>query len=899
LSLSPGRELSHYRLVAPIGEGGMGVVWRATDTTLGRDVAVKVLPELFASDPERMARFEREARVLASLNHPHIASIYGVGLADGVRFLAMELVEGEDLAQRLARGPMPPAEAVEVARQVAEALESAHEKGVIHRDLKPANVKLTAEGQAKVLDFGLAKALEDEVTSSSNANMTHSPTLTSPMTAANVILGTAAYMSPEQARGRAVDRRADIWAFGCLLYECLTGRRTFAGETVSDTLAKILEREPDFSALPSGTPERVRDLLRRCLDKDARRRLRDIGDARIALEEVLASRTASGRLAPAGAEGAVRGGGGSRLAWVVAGILAVAVLALGGVALRGSRRTAGAMRVAVLPPATATIDQDQNHMMISPDGARIVFAAVDTNGVNQLWLRELESAIARPLPGTHNATLPFWSPDSRWIAFFADGRLKKVDVQGRTVQVLCAAPDGRGGSWGRRGTIVFAPRSDGGLASVPESGGDPVTATIPDTANGESVHRFPCFLPDGRHFLCVGLDRGDDGPVKLGRLGSTTTRTLLRAEGAAVYAAPGYLLFPRRGDLLAQRFDARSGRLSGEAVPVSSAPQNVSRYTGAPSASVSENGIIAQRNQAQRPLGLSWFDRSGHSIGDVPVTPDLYANLALSHDGSRAAIVHSTVDGSADVWTVELSRGLTSRVTSDFPFCEGPIWSPDDRTLTFATYIEGERRLYRVAASGAGRPVPILTGATFFTNPAAWSADGRTLFYRELDARTGEDVWAIARDDTSHRVPVLRSRFHEVDPKPSPDGHWLAYVSDESGHSELYLQSWPDPGVKIRVSSAGAGSQVRSAMSVSHWRGDGREIVFVSGDDVTVMAASVEPGPTPRVGDPRPLFRLPPGTSEMQMSRDGQRFLLLVDRAGASGASIHLLVNWTAVLSRR
>jgi Tol biopolymer transport system component len=586
------------------------------------------------------------------------------------------------------------------------------------------------------------------------------------------------------------------------------------------------------------------------------------------------------------------------LPWIVAAVFALAAATLAGVALRRPAGARNAMRVAVLPPAGASIDQDERNTVISPDGTKLVFAAVDTSGTNQLWVHDLASSIAQPLPGTGHAFLPFWSPDSRSIAFFADGKLKRVDVAGKEVQTVCLAPDGRGGAWSPNGIILFAPLSAGGLMSVPESGGQPAPAVAPDTTLGEGALRFPCFLPDGRRFLFVALDRGDEWSIKLGRLGEHTSRPVFRADGAAVFAAPDRVLYPRRGVLLAQRFDAARGRLTGEPHTIGPSP-GVTQYAGSPPASVSRTGMLAQRNRSLRPLGLAWLGRDGRWAGEVAIAPDLFSDLRLSGDDTRAALIHTSPDGDTDLWSVDLARGLATRLTSDLVACERPLWSPDGRWIVCSAFVRATRCLFRRLASGGGNAEILWRSPGAFTDPVAWSPDGTTIFLRDLDSVTGENVWTLRADGKSPWQPLLNSRFHELDPRLSPDGRWLAYRSDESGRAELYVQSYPSPDVKQRVSTDGCGAQTRARVTGPFWRRDGRELLFVSGDGLTVMAASVESGTTLNIGTPRPLFRLPPGCREIEASSTGDRFLVLEDRSGAEGEAIHLLVNWPAAERER
>ncbi len=897
MPLAPGRDLSHYRLVEQIGEGGMGVVWKATDLTLGREVAIKVLPEVFAGDPERMARFEREARLLASLNHPHIASIYGVGSADGVRFLVMELVEGNDLSQQIARGPVPVGEAIELARQVAEALEAAHEKGIIHRDLKPANVKLTGGGQVKVLDFGLAKALEGEAAATRSSDMSHSPTLTSPMTAANVILGTAAYMSPEQARGKSVDRRADIWAFGCLLYECLTGRRAFPGETVSDTIAKILERDPDWAALPPRTPNKVRELLRRCLEKDSRRRLRDIGDARVELDELLAAGvSASGTIAIADeAEArAARRGGSAMLAWSVA-VVALAVASIGLLfpeLVRRSPRPVAA-RTTVMSPAGMQISIHPSDAAISPDGKLIVFAASDSAGKSRLWLRPLESLDARPIDGTDftggiSPGLPFWSPDGRSIGFFADEKLKTIPVTGGSPQILCSVSNARGGTWSRRGVILFAPSSQGPLFRVSQSGGDPVQVTALDSTLHETAHRFPRFLPDGRRYEFVALP-GRNGKLDtwIGELGSRKRKLLMSAESGALFVPPGHVIFVREQSLVAQSLDPGRLRLEGEPVRIGDAPV-VLGILGTNPASASENGILVYPTNASTLNHLTWFGRDGKAQGDLPVPDADYREIAFSPDDRQIALLRLSSPTSTDIWIVDASRGAMTRLTTDGTQKYTLLWSGDGRRIAYSVSRGGESNFYERPASGSGEEQPLFVSNSAFKNMSQLTRDGAYLVFDDLERTTQRDLWVIPLQGDRKPIPYLSTPFDEGNGSISPDGRWMLYQSDESGRPELYVQSFPTPGNKARISTDGGFG--------GFWRGDGAEILY--GSPKGIMSVSVRSGPTFAAEEPKFLMAVPKGLVTLGATSDFKRCLFALPTGDAPQVNLTLLTNWTSLLER-
>ncbi len=888
MSLTPGTTLGSYEVVGLVGAGGMGEVWRARDKRLGREVAIKALPPVFARDPERLARFEREARILASLSHPNVAGIHGLEDIDGTRYLILEFVDGETLAGRIARGPISIREALEIGLQIATALEVAHESGIIHRDLKPANVKLTPAGTVKVLDFGLAKGTAAAGESSSGMALSQSPTITLAMTGEGLILGTAAYMSPEQARGKAVDRRTDIWAFGCVLYECLTGRQLFEGETVSDLIARILEREPDWNTLPEGTPARLRDLLKRCLDKDAKHRLRDIGDARLEIEGILADFTSSFRPAKVAPRRMARLL--PALTWAgVAGLAVTAgfLLARGG---SGSRPAERVVRFSFRQPPATTGFADPNDLAVSPDGRLLAFVAVDSTGTGALWLRSLDSMAPRVVAGTENATLPFWSPDGRHVAFFADGKLKRIPLDGGRAEVLCDANNGRGGSWGRRGDIVFAPAGEGPVFRVSERGGEVTQVTALDTARHESAHRFPRFLPDGEHFLYASVPpKQGKHDIFLASVKGGAPKLLLTAESAPVYADPGYLLFLRGETIAAQRFDADRHKLSGEPIPLPDAPAP-SFTVSSPAFAVSPSGVLAYLSGGRPNTQLVWLDRAGNRIGRVPTAPGRDEFHAISPDGSRLASVRSPNASETDIWILEMARGTLSRFTYGGAFFSNPIWSPDGRRLIYESNRSGRWDLYMRAIAGSGEEEPIYQSQSFFKHPADWSSDGRHVVFEQLDEKTGWDVWRLDME-TREAKPFLRSPFNERFGSFSGDGRWLTYFSDESGRGEIYVQSFPDASEKHQISTNGGIFPL--------FRQDGTEIVFLGGDFVSVQSVAVETAPMFRPAVPRTLFRLPTGVAAFDVTPDFQRFLLSIPEDENQTGELHVVLGWPAELARK
>jgi Tol biopolymer transport system component len=879
--LRPGDRLGPYDLIAAFGDGGWGAVYRARDARLNRDVAIKVLSPSVAQHPERLARFRREAQLLASLNHTNIGAIYGLEEAEGQPFLVLELVDGDDLATRLLSGPLAVDEALLVARQIAEALEAAHDKGIVHRDLKPGNVKVRPDGHVKVLDFGLAKAYAGEATGpGASGELADSPTRAHPGTAAGVILGTASYMAPEQARGREVDKRADIWAFGVVLFEMVTGRRLFTGETLSDVLASVLTRDPDWTRLPPELPRSVRDLLRRCLQRSPRLRLHDIADARIVLDEVIAG---------VGEPGATpqRRGRPSREQWLLAGlvILAVAVgsLAWAVMRLRSGRQAAAPIRLSLPAPETAALGPGS---AVSRDGGSLVFVATH-EGTQQLWLRRLSGIEPQPLPDTDGAINPFWSPDGRFVGFFTPNALKAIELATGTVQIVCRLSTVEplsGGTWSADGVIVFSSDSHSPLFRVPATGGTPTPVPELGTRAGTAAHLWPEFLPDGRHvlFYLVGVEDG----IFVIALDSGEKTMLVPHAWRATYASPGFLLFVRDTTLMVQPFDAATARLSGDAVPISA---KVDWYFSA-----ADNGVLAYRAGAADVRQLRWFDRTGRDLGKVGPAGD-YLEPALSPDGARLALGLGTWTPDGDIWLLELARGSRSRLTSSHANEITPIWSPDGRQIVFASNRNGRFDLFRTDASGAGRD-ELLFRSDADKFPIDWSRDGKYVIYYTVDPRTKADLWLLPMTGDHTPVPFLQTEYNETNALFSPDARWVAYNSDESGTPEIYVRPFPAAVGRWQVSTHGGVQPV--------WRNDGRELYYV-GLDGKVMAVDVKPGPAFSAGLPVALFDSglrPEGLTESRssfaVSADGQRFLVNAIAADAGRVPITVVVNWAADLRK-
>jgi len=892
VTLSAGTKLGPYKILSPLGAGGMGEVYRATDRKLNRDVAIKVLPAEVAGDPERLARFKREAQVLASLNHPHIAAIHGLEEADGRPFLVLELVEGEDLTERLKRGPIPVDEALAIAKQIAEALEEAHEHGIVHRDLKPANVKLTPDGKVKVLDFGLAKAYADPSAGGLGPDLSQSPTLARTGTQAGVILGTAAYISPEQARGKPVDKRSDIWAFGVVLYEMLSGRRLFAGETVSDVLAAVLKTEIDLAGLPGATPPALRRLVGRCLDRQPKERLRDIGEARVALE-----RLATG---DAGVDHAPRPGpgrGSTRLPWAIAALSTLAALALW---LAGGNAPAPASAPTVRfelawPGATSSASADSAYFDLSPDGRWLVMVAQ-----GQLFVRALDSVLERPLAGTEGASYPFWSPDSAWIGFFAGGELRRIARDGGSAQKLCDTPGGRGGAWSPEGTIVFSDRGGAfGLSRVGEQGGKPIPLPRVPSSGGTSNHRYPQFLPDGRHFIFTYLTGSPEAAgVYVGDLDGTPPVRVLDGTDHALFApAPtpaeaGHLLFRRQEVLMARPFDAERLRVVGEMFPVAERVGQ-SGNTGHGAFAVSASGVLAYSELSRESEVLTWLDRSGRRSGTTTGRLAL-RGFALSPDERIAAYASSNVSFRGDVWLQPMGGGSPSRFTfgNSGPGWAFPLWSPDGRQLAYATRDNAGQDRYEIRRRRVDRTGPeetLLSVDAGIYRPWDWSPDGRHLVYS--DDRSS-DLWLLPLEGGAKPLAFTATPAQDCCAQFSPDGRFMAYASGAPGSSQVFVQPVPPTGALWQVSIAGGG--------MPRWRGDGREL-FYRAEDGRLMAVAVRPSAgTFDSGTPQALFDGIPSSGSVsyftyQPTRDGQRFLVSL-RDAESRSPITVVLNWQGAI---
>jgi eukaryotic-like serine/threonine-protein kinase len=839
-----GRTIGHYQVASKLGEGGMGEVYRARDIRLNRDVAIKVLSDAFASDRDRLARFEREAQLLAALNHPRIATIYGFEEANGVRALAMELVEGPTLAERTAAGPMGIPETLALAREIAEGLEYAHERGIIHRDLKPANVKVTPEGSVKILDFGLAKAIEP---TTSGANLANSPTISVAGTQAGVLLGTAAYMSPEQARGHVADRRADIWAFGCVIYEMLTGRQPFAGATLTDVLAAIVTRDPEWDRLPADLSPRVSNLLRRCLRKDPRDRLRDIGDARLEIEDA--------QLAPIGPATSVIKAPAPRWAWLMPALGGLVVGAVAAGVVFGSRRdVAPTTRVptrlqAKLPEKTSLSLSRGSSIALSPDGSTLVYLA-NAGGQPQLFTRALNRLESTPLPGTEGATNPFFSPDGKWIGFFAGGRLRKVALSGGQPVTLCEAPNPRGEAWSVDDFIYFTPTSGSGVWRVSAMGGAPEEVTR--RQKGELSHRWPQALPDGKTILfTVWNDTGfETAQVVAQSVATGERRTVLTGGSYARYlpggdgTTSGYLIYARASGLLAAPFDV--GRLQVTATPVPVLDNVVTNLSGGAHFSVSPAGSLTYvgGGMAEAARAIAIVDRNGTGR-TLTTIRGMSLYYQVSPDGKR--LVRSNPAGpNRDIWVHDLERGTATRLTYG-DNSSRPIWTPDGKRIAFSAGLPDANIFWKLA-DGTGSDER-LTKSPHTQFAGAFSPDGKLLVYVENHPASGSDIWVLPMEGDRTPRPFLQTPFVENEVALSPDGHWLAYQSNESGRYEIYVQPFPSGGRKIQVSTEGGGT--------AQWSRNGREIFYRSQNRMMAVALrfpAVEGVSDVEVEKPRVLF---------------------------------------------
>ena len=901
MSLAAGTQLGPYEIQSPLGAGGMGEVYRARDTRLDRTVAIKVLNSQLVASPELRARFEREAKVISQLQHPHICVLHDVGSENGTEFLVMEFLEGESLAERLKRGPLAIEELLRIAMEVADALEKAHRAGVVHRDLKPGNVMLTKSG-AKLLDFGLAKPLAAGVTAKAGSGASGSvfsaaltqtspaPSPAAPLSSAGTVIGTVQYMSPEQIQGMEADARSDIFAFGVMLFEMATGKRAFEGKTQASIVGSILAVDPPAaSKLRPETPPALDRAIRICLEKDPDERFQSVHDLKLELQSIAEA-------APSPQTPAAGPSRGSWLPWA-AGLFAVAAIVLAVAYLHSPRAPADSVHSYILPPEKGSFvlaGNTSGPAVVSPDGLRLAFVARNAEDKQMLWIQPLNSPVAQPMAGTNDATFPFWSGDSRYVGFFAGGKLHKVEASGGPPQVLCDAEAGRGGTWNSSGTIVFSPTTTTGLERVDAAGGTPVPLTTLDPK--ESSHRWPAFLPDGRHFLYFahGASIADNG-IYVASLDSKERKLVLRNASNAIYAAPGYLLFVRDQTLMAQRFEARQIALEGEAQPLADhVVVNTNVWRGLVTASAS-GVLLYQHGAASGGSQLVWFDASGKQ-GQL-VVPEIapYYEPVLSPDGRKLAVVIES-NGVRDVWVVDLARNTKTRVTFGPKSSNFPVWWPDSKSLVF-DYGDpgGPSALYRKQADGAGGNDKLLDTVGIAQIPFSASSDGRYVVYMRLDTKSPNnwDIWALPMFGDRKPFSVVSTQFPDVTPSLSPDGKWMAYANTESGRMEIYVQPFPSGSGRWQVSTAGGTSPT--------WRKDGKELFFQTPDQQMMAVDVRENGASLQLGTPHELFKAttvsaPEGP--YAVSADGKKFVMNTITTQGGTEPLTLVTNWTADLRK-
>jgi serine/threonine protein kinase len=864
--------------VSPIGAGGMGEVYRGRDTRLDRSVAIKILPGGFAHDPQIRLRFEREAKTISALNHPNICTLFDVGHDGGTDFLVMELIEGETLAERLGKGALPTEAVLRIGSEIAGALDRAHRQGIVHRDLKPGNIMLTKSG-AKLLDFGLARpggAAPQEPRLSIVA------TAAKPLTEEGMIVGTFQYMAPEQLEGSDADARTDIFALGAVLYEMATGKRAFDGKSRTSLIAAIVgSHPPPISSVQQMSPVVLDHVVRKCLEKDPDDRWQSAHDVASELRWIAASSSES---AAAVAPGRRRIRRREALAWTVAFLAVVGALA-SALVPRG-QPPLEPVRLSLNSPPGGSISQNGGDVAISPDGRSVVFLGrADEQVPQSLFVRTLADGTSRQLPGTERASYPFWSPDSTTIAFFADTKLQKISSTGGAPEIICDAPDGRGGSWSAGGVIVFAPNVATGLMRVDARGGEPVEITRPPAGRASSSHRFPSFLPDGEHFLFLD-DRQQSGTpatITIGSLGGETPVELpVKVDRAAVYAHPGYLIYGSSDRIVAHRFDPDRRELIGQPIPLPERPPG-SRHTNDRVSSASNTGTLVIASPGIANSRLAWLNRKGETIGTVPLPEGTFNGPSLSPSGTLAALSVWTGEESGDVWIADLEKGTVKRLTFGAKLNRDPIWSPDSTRVVFLSDRAGQADLYSVAVAG-GEPTPMFRSA-LWKRPSDWTSDGRFVLFDVVSGSSGYDIWLTSLSGAAR--PYLATSASEQNAVVSPNGRWIAYQSTESGRPEVFVQSFPTPGLKYQVTNGGG--------AYPFWAKGGRELLF--GTANSVASIEVTEGETLGFGPLRMLFKMPRSFG-IDVSPDGERFLVALPADAASGQSLTVVQNWSATLPK-
>jgi Tol biopolymer transport system component len=886
MTISSGSKLGRYEIRSKIGEGGMGEVYLARDTQLGRDVAVKVLPSTYSDDAERLHRFEQEACAASALNHPNILSIYDVGAHDGSPYVVAELLQGQTLRQRISGTPLAQKRAIDYALQIAHGLAAAHEKGIVHRDLKPDNLFITNDGRVKILDFGLAK-----LTGAGNTELSQTSIPTRRVdTDPGKVMGTVGYMSPEQLKGRAVDHRSDIFSFGAILYEMLSGRRAFHGESAAETMSAILKEDPpDVSETNQRISPALERLVNHCLEKNPESRFHSASDLAFALEAL----SGSGAVPSATTTARSFTDSGFRMReWLPWALAAFCLLLAGIIAWTYFHRqrtdAIEVMRFVIAMPEKAQIVGPPT---ISPDGRFVVFRLNTNDGKELLWMRAVRSLEARPLVGTDGAAQPFWSPDSRSLGFFANGQLKRIDVSSGALQTICDAPSNWSGAWGREGTIVFSRGVASGLYRVPASGGAPVQLTTVDPSNNEIEHIWPYFLPDGRHFVfLVRNAQPENSAIYVGTLDSKNTTRLLQVHSSMAYAPPGYLLFVRENTLMAQGFDADTLELKGDAFPV--AEQTVRNpITGRAMFSVSETGVLLLRPGDINSTQLIWFDRTGKQLGAL-TPPGAYNAPALSPDEKEVAVTRS-----GDIWLIDLERGTQIRLTADPANDSYSSWSPSGDRVLFLSTRNGATGIYQKTLNGTSPEEPLVSSPELKYNPQ-WSPDGQSIIYSQTNPKTNLDLYLLSLGGERKPTSLLQTTFIEGQARFSPTGRWIAYMSNETGQFQVYVESFPATGAKLAI-SIGGGSQPQ-------WRADEKELYYYT-PDRKLMAVEVNgDGPTFKVGEARPLFEIRvfaidqsfPGNGYYSVTHDGKRFLVSSVPEAPERQQINVVVNWMADLKK-
>jgi eukaryotic-like serine/threonine-protein kinase len=884
MALTSGMMLGPYEVQSPLGAGGMGEVYRARDTRLDRTVAIKILPPHLSSNPEALQRFDREARAISSLSHPNVCHLYDVGSHEGTSYLVMEYLEGETLADRLGKGPLPLDQVLKRGIEICEGLEKAHRSGVIHRDLKPGNIMLTKSG-AKLMDFGLAKPAVPENPPSSGLTQTLA-TPQHPLTMAGMVVGTFQYMSPEQLEGKEADARSDIFALGAVLYEMATGKRAFGGKTASSTIAAILASEPPpISSVQPMSPLALESTVKSCLAKDPDERVQTVHDVKLQLQWI--KENASSSRLPVAVAAARRPF--DRVGWIVAGVL---LLALAGAALwwLRSREMPSTMYFNSSVPFPAAA------VALSPDGRTLAMVGYSEQAnKNVIWIQQVGGRGASVLTGTDGAFFPFWSPDGRSLGFFAEGKLKKIDVaSGRSAQVLADAPFGRGGSWGKDGVILFTPDAWSGLYRMPSSGGTPVPVTKPDPSQGQVSHRWPVFLPDGRHFLYLGCNfsgRLDKNMIFVGSLDSDENKVVVNASTNAIYADPGYLIYWRDNALVAQRFDLHSYSLTGEPRTVSDAVQYFPQ-TNFVVFTVAGNTLVAQTSAGSgvSKSQLTWFDRRGKQVGTVG-TADLVANPKLSPDGRRVAVDQTDTDGRhVNVWIHDLNSDASARLGFGPWLEQVTVWSPDGKQVLYTSNEKLFFSLYLKNADGSGSAQNIMDFGTPQQGPWDWSRDGKFLLVRKE-----RELWYVTMPDRQAH-PLVQSQWLIRNAQFSPDEKFVAYSSSETGNWEVYVSPFPGFGSKWQV-SRGGGEEPR-------WRSDGKELFYLAPNGM-LMAAEVKNGAGFEAGSPNALFRTHPRQPISAMdffsydvTADGQKFLVNTKVDSSNSAPLSVILNWSAEMEK-